>query len=127
MKRNVSFASIEIREHKTTIGNAIPTYGAPIGLGWESYDNEPICIDKYENNRGSRRIRSKMHIPGYKRDRILAEYLTGRQIVEVKKQTNKARNQRLATQVRAQQPILNIFDEIAESALRKAKRIAGKK
>ncbi|KAL9189964.1 hypothetical protein ACHAXT_009639 [Thalassiosira profunda] len=76
MKRNVSFASLEIRNYNVTLGDAPTPNGAPVSLDW-TYDpsaTESYNVDYYEQFRtdeAPRRARHEMHMSPMQRQFLL--------------------------------------------------------
>lgn len=70
----VGFKSVEIREYKRTLGdNPSVSRGPAITLGWEYDFCDPVCINRYEEDRGKRRIRHELLMPPFIRVRHLKE------------------------------------------------------
>lgn len=121
----VVFQKIYIREHQQTIGdNPSVSYGTPISLDWPSIDNDPLDFNEYESKRTPRTIK-QLFLNHYQRKNILMQKYghSKAEVKAAKKATNKARSQRNMSKMMQTtlQPLL-VFEEMRESAVRKAKR-----
>jgi hypothetical protein len=79
LKRNVSFASIEIRHHSVVIGDhPCCSMGCPLALGWEYADGDALPVDEYEASRSPRRSRQELRTTCEERRQLLLdEYSEG--------------------------------------------------
>mmetsp|Transcript_10123 Transcript_10123/g.24273 ORF Transcript_10123/g.24273 Transcript_10123/m.24273 type:complete len:392 (-) Transcript_10123:248-1423(-) len=129
MKRRISFGTIQVREHKQTIGdNPSCTYGTPIQLDWDHQDMEELKLEDYETYRPTRRTKQKFHLNSFQRANLLK--LNGHstnEINESERKTSKARNQRERTKFVVQNyPQLVSVEDAIESGFRKVKRSISK-
>jgi hypothetical protein len=91
IRSSVSFHEINLRYYDQTIGDHPNTsYGPPIALDWNYEETEPIHIDEYEENRGSRRTLRQLMVNYYTRKDLLM--LTYGHSEEEVKQATKASN-----------------------------------
>jgi len=125
-KLNVKFEQIIIRQYQQTIGdNPSVSYGTPISLDWAYMENDPLDFDVYEASKTRRRTMRQMFLNHYQRKNLLI-HRYGHSVQEVKaakRATNRIKNQREFSKIMqtSLQPLL-VFEEMRESAVRKAKR-----
>lgn len=74
VKRNISFASVHIREHERIAGdNPCVTSGVPLSIGWGSVQHNAIDIDLYEKSKGPSRDKIEMMVPAAIRKSMLRD------------------------------------------------------
>jgi len=121
IKRNISFASVEIRSYNVTLGNAPTQNGPPVTLDWD-YDptaTKELCLEEYEADRsGNRRQKHEMHMPKSHREYLLMREagFSRRDIEDAMNEAKRCARQRAKT-ARKSVKILQM-----EEALEKAKR-----
>ena len=70
--KQVSFDTIEIREHNMTLGdNPSCSHGPPLAMEWGHSGRYEMSLDDYEENRGERRRDRQLAIPRHERELIL--------------------------------------------------------
>jgi hypothetical protein len=130
MKKRISFGTIQIREHKQTIGdNPSCSYGTPVQLDWDHQDMEELEVDEYETFRVDKtRTKQDFHLNHFQRMNLLK--LNGFSMSEIKnskRQVSKSRKQRENTKFLAlNYPQLVAVEDAIESGLRKVKRSMSK-
>jgi len=72
-RKNVSFSSVEIREHSVIVGDhPCCTSGLPVSLGWgHSRENTVLNVDDYEDMRPPRRSTDEMKTTYFQRKNLL--------------------------------------------------------
>mmetsp|Transcript_15124 Transcript_15124/g.20597 ORF Transcript_15124/g.20597 Transcript_15124/m.20597 type:complete len:340 (-) Transcript_15124:66-1085(-) len=123
MKRNVSFASLEIREYDVTLGdNPCVSCGPPLSLDWSYRECGSMCVEQYESLRVPRRSREDLILSyGVRRFRLIRE--AGFSMNDIKDATESVRRmQRRRKTTYSRLPTLK-FEEALESAGRKMKRL----
>eukprot|EP00563_Minutocellus_polymorphus_P011696 CAMPEP_0181066580 /NCGR_PEP_ID=MMETSP1070-20121207/25409_1 /TAXON_ID=265543 /ORGANISM="Minutocellus polymorphus, Strain NH13" /LENGTH=289 /DNA_ID=CAMNT_0023147169 /DNA_START=21 /DNA_END=890 /DNA_ORIENTATION=+ len=123
--RNVSFASVGIREYSQTLGDhPNVSYGPPLSLDW-NYSNEvTLDFETYEAERPPRRsARGMMQNYYQRRDILLCHGHTEEELKRSKKLVEKAKMKRSVT--RYFLPVRHIEDALT-SAGRKARRVVSK-
>ena len=74
VKRNISFASVHIREHERIAGdNPCVTSGVPLSIGWGSIQHKAIDLDLYEKSKGPPRDKIEMMVPAAIRKSMLRD------------------------------------------------------
>ena len=124
IKRNVSFAQVNIREYERIMGdNPSVTCGPPLSLGWRYVpEATTISIDDYEEGKGSPRQSSEFLVPKVVRERLLKEHadVSRREMVAAVRSIQKEKSKR-------QQTVVNLpmqkTEERVEGAKRKMKKI----
>ena len=124
IKRNVSFAQVNIREYERIMGdNPSVTCGPPLSLGWRYVpETTTISIDDYEEGKGSPRQSSEFLVPKVVRERLLKEHadVSRREMVAAVRSIQKEKSKR-------QQTVVNLpmqkTEERVEGAKRKIKKI----
>ena len=124
IKRNVSFAQVNIREYERIMGdNPSVTCGPPLSLGWRYVPEATIIsIDDYEEGKGSPRQSSEFLVPKVVRERLLKEHadVSRREMVAAVRSIQKEKSKR-------QQTVVNLpmqkTEERVEGAKRKIKKI----
>ena len=119
---HVRFDSIQIRDYNVTLGdNPSTLYGPPISLDWEYDERDPMCLDKYEEGRSTRRKMHQMHMLSRQRANLLkiAAGVTDDEIEMVMEEMRQIRNGRKKTKMSL--PFAKL-QEAAESAQRKWNR-----
>lgn len=128
IEKHVGFGTISIRNYHQTVGdNPAVSYGFPIQLDWEYYEEDDMEVDAYEFQKGPiRRNQNQLTMSYYKRkNRLMQEYgFDKEELNRARKDVDKAKFLRGVTS--ALLPIMMVEDVI-ESAGRKAKRVLGKK
>jgi hypothetical protein len=120
---SVEFSSIHIRSYNQTIGdNPSVSYGPPIQLDWEYQEYEPIGINEFKVNRGSRRNFRRMILSCHHRRNVLSwQYgCTEEELKMAEMEANRTKKQRAITI--AFLPAMKV-EAALESAWRKANRI----
>lgn len=125
LRRNVSFASVGIREYSQTLGDhPNVSYGPPLSLDWDYNDEIKLDVESYEAERPPRRSARGMMQNYYQRRDILSRYgHTEEELKRSKKRINKIKMERSVT--RYFLPVQHIEDALT-SAGRKAKRLVSK-
>lgn len=125
--RKVRFHEIQFREYAQTIGdNPCVSYGPPISLDWDYEECESIDVEEYEANRGRRRGMREMIMNYYVRTNLLT-FKYGVTEKELKAATKAAnREKRLRAITKALLPY-QLVEDLAQSAVRKTKRLASGK
>lgn len=125
LRRNVSFASVGIREYSQTLGDhPNVSYGPPLSLDWDYNDEIKLDFEAYEAERPPRRSARGMMQNYYQRKDILSRYgHTEEELKRSKKRINKIKMERSVT--RYFLPVQHIEDALT-SAGRKAKRLVSK-
>lgn len=125
LRRNVSFASVGIREYSQTLGDhPNVSYGPPLSLDWDYNGEIKLDFEVYEAERPPRRSLRGMMQNYYQRRDILSHYgHTEEELKRSKKRINKAKMERSVT--RYFLPVQHIEDALT-SAGRKAKRLVSK-
>ena len=125
LRRNVSFASVGIREYSQTLGDhPNVSYGPPLSLDWDYSDEIKLDFEVYEAERPPRRSARGMMQNYYQRKSILSRYgHTEEELKRSKKLINKAKMERSVT--RYFLPVQHIEDALT-SAGRKARRLVSK-
>lgn len=73
-RKSVSFASLNVREYNTVIGDhPCCTMGCPLSLGWQYSDASAVPLDRYEATRSPRRSREQLRTTCEERRQILSE------------------------------------------------------
>lgn len=129
MKKRISFGTIDIREHTTTIGdNPSCAYGTPVQLDWDFKDTASVQVDDYEVMKAPRRRQDQYHLNHYQRRNLLK--LNGHSMADIKntqKKVNKERQRRERTRfVGMNVPVLTGMQDALESSARKLKRRLGR-
>ena len=129
MKKRISFGTIDIREHTTTIGdNPSCAYGTPVQLDWDFKDTASVQVDDYEVMKAPRRRQDQYHLNHYQRRNLLK--LNGHSMADIKntqKKINKERQRRERTRfVGMNVPVLTGMQDALESSARKLKRRLGR-
>jgi hypothetical protein len=74
MKKNVSFHTIEIREHARALGdNPSVSSGPALSVGWASVNSMHLLVEDYEQHRPPRRCRSSLAVPRKVREQMLRD------------------------------------------------------
>ena len=118
----VEFRDITVRDYPMTIGdNPCVSYGTPVSLDWDYEEKQPLDLDLYEAERGTRRSLRQMNINYYQRRNILIHKcgFTEEEVQQAKREAKKTKNQRALTSVFV--PFGKI-EEAGESIIRKTKR-----
>lgn len=105
MRRNVSFNSVEVREHDVVLGdNPACSAGPPIQLGWDPGPVQKVCINKYEATRGPRRSQIEMRMGHKIRFKMLSGEgrYTMRTLNEATHRVQKERKERKKTKRQVQ-------------------------
>jgi hypothetical protein len=119
---HVKFDSIQVRDYDITLGdNPSCSFGPPLSLDWDYDENEPVCIDKYEEGRHPRRKMYQMHMLSRQRANLLKRE-AGTTDDEMEKIMDEMRKiQKGRNMTKAGLPFSKIH-EAAESATRKWNR-----
>lgn len=119
IKRNISFTSINIREHERIAGdNPCVTSGVPLSIGWGYVEHPAIDFDHYEANKGPSRDKIEMMVPAAVRKQILRDEfkVSVKDINEAMKNVNIAKRQRRNTVASEH---MEGWGEVMQSAKRK--------
>jgi hypothetical protein len=72
IRKNVSFHTIEFREHERTLSDHPSVSSGPaVGIGWSSMDSLQCSVAEYEEYRPPRRTKSNLVMPAHIREHIL--------------------------------------------------------
>jgi len=121
--RNISFSSVDIREHERIAGdNPCVSQGVPLSIGWGYYQHDSIDLDDYENGKGPARDKVEMMVPtAVRRSMLRQEFgVSIKEMNEAMKQANITKRQRRHTVATEH---LEGWSEVLQSAKRKFKRI----
>jgi len=97
VRKNVSFHTIEIREHRRALGdNPSVSQGPALSLDWESCEAGACSVDDYERHRPPRRCKSELAVPREIRERILRHEagVSRGEMAAANRQTEKIRQSR---------------------------------
>jgi len=122
-KSSVVFKDVLIRQYSQTIGdNPAVSYGPPISLDWEYEQEEPVELEKYEEDRSPRRTMRQMILSYYQRRNVLTwQYgAAEEELREAKRAAKKIKAHRSFTN--SLLPALP-FEAAFESAGRKMRRL----
>jgi hypothetical protein len=98
IKKNVSFHTIEIREHERALSdNPGVSSGPALGIGWNSIDSLQCTVAEWEEHRPPRRSKSNLVIPAYLREQILRDEcnITNDEINQSLRQTTRIKVSRI--------------------------------
>jgi hypothetical protein len=74
IRKNVSFHTIEFREHERTLSDHPAVSSGPaVGIGWSSVDSLRCTVAQYEEHRPPRRSKSHLIMPAHVREHILRD------------------------------------------------------
>lgn len=121
--RNISFSSVDIREHERIAGdNPCVSQGVPLSIGWGYYQHDSIDLDDYENGKGPARDKVEMMVPSAVRRAMLRQEfgVSIKEMNEAMKQANITKRQRRHTVATEH---LEGWSEVLQSAKRKFKRV----
>ena len=125
--RKVRFHEIQFREYEQTIGdNPCVSYGPPISLDWDYEECESIDVEEYEANRGRRRGMREMIMNYYVRTNLLT-FKYGATEKELKAATKAANREKRCRAITKALLPYQLVEDIAQSAVRKTKRLASGK
>jgi hypothetical protein len=98
-KKQVSFDSIEVREHAIILGdNPSVTSGPPLTIAWESHASYCVSVEEYEKARPTRRSKEQMLIPRRVREEWLRHAGYARShFAETEQSIQKVKRQRAAS------------------------------
>lgn len=121
LKRNVSFASLEIRSYNVTLGDAATSNGPPVSLDWQ-YDpqSQVIEIDTYENHK-TPRSRQELVMPASHR-----KYLLMREAGFTRSEIQRAMDEAKMTAKRRERTKKTLHLQPLEEALEGTKRKIGR-
>ncbi|KAL7537671.1 hypothetical protein ACHAXR_009266 [Thalassiosira sp. AJA248-18] len=136
MKRNISFASVEIRSYDVTLGDAPTTAGPAISLDW-NYDPEATTtheLEHYEQFRtdeAPRRAKHEMRMPPMHRQYLLMREagFTKGEIQMAMEDAKRVARQREKTKKMSRLGFVQPVEEVLEKTSRKMTKmgILGKK
>ena len=124
-KKQVSFHSIEFREHPRELGdNPSVSIGPALSLGWYSEEHGSSCslsVDEYETARPPRRSRESLCVPLKVRQKMLKEEagVSLREIMKAQREGNKIKHERRVTNANID---LDSAHFALEKCVRKVKR-----
>jgi hypothetical protein len=93
-EKSLSFSTVCVREYPVIPGvNPSVSCGPPVELGWSHTEGKTICIDKFEDFRGSkRRLQCQMRMPkGVRKELLLFHGSTKKMMKESSKIAKKHR------------------------------------
>lgn len=70
-KKRVRFGTVAIVQLEVRIGDSVPSYGPPIGLGQEVVQTDVWCVNHYESVRPARKSLKELKMDPWKRTRLL--------------------------------------------------------
>jgi hypothetical protein len=127
LPRKVRFHEIQFREYEQTIGdNPCVSYGPPISLDWSYEECGSIDVEEYEANRGRRRGMREMIMNYYVRTNLLT-FKYGATEKELKAATKAANREKRSRAITKALLPYQLVEDLAQSAVRKTKRLAGGK
>jgi len=124
---SVDFDLVTIRRYARTIGDAIPTSGAPISIDWNYLpQHEVLHIDEYEEAHSFRRDLTDLFMNPCVRHQILFEEwgYSFRSILAAAKQTEKIRCQRNQSAKQSSSSI-NVI-QLAKKTYKRLKKVTSK-
>ena len=122
-KRNISFQTVDIREHERIAGdNPCVSKGVPLSIGWKYVQHDPLPLDDYENFKGPARDKVEMMVPSAVRRSMLRDEfgVTVKEMNESMKQVNITKSHRRHTVASEH---MEGWTEVLQSAKRKFGRM----
>lgn len=117
-KGTVRFNIVEIRRYHTRGGDHPDcTSGPPITYGWQYRDspNDPISVEKYEQERGERRTKDELRLTAFERRHLLNKNGYDRNMCdawELKAFLSRRQRQRTARQMRFYSQVRRVVNDI---------------
>ena len=118
--KSVSFGDVEIRMYERIVGdNPAVSIGLPVTLAWEPHDTVVSSVDDFEENHPPRRKSQECLLPTWTR-RDYLKNTSKKDLRKAKATVRRTQHQRKMTRTMTDwEP----FEIVAESALRKFKRV----
>lgn len=126
--QGVKWCVLHVREYDITIGdNPSVQHGVPLSLDWCYVNLGVVDVDEFEQKRGPRRLANQMMMSRKVRISRLKYSceITSEELTKHEQEIRKAKSARMRTN--AYPPVVHDVQVFVQSAIRKSKRLFGKK